>query len=201
MISSASSSDRGSTSRALFAVGGAIVIVAILAAVFFYIDRTPIVHTGQVLSLQIFPIHRDLAQDGDAAQGVNGGDSQYNEMIVLAQVSITNKSKQPQTLLDMKANVLLPNNNAIDSLAASTQDAPRVFVVYPGLASMRQAPLLRNTTIQPGQTMQGQLIFNYPLTQQQWNARKGLDLTVQFVQQTTDLHINLKGNASTGKSE
>jgi len=44
------------------------------------------------------------------------------------------------------------------------------------------------------------MIFNYPLTKQQWDARQGLDVTIQFVQQTSDLHINLKGNATVGRS-
>ena len=193
--------DRSSTLNALIAVVGAIVIIAILVAVFFYYGRTPVVHTGQVVSIETFPIQRNLDNSGNSAQGVNGSPSSYNELIVLAEVSIKNTSKKPQSLLDMSANVILPNNEAINSLAAGTQDIPRIFEAYPDLAPMRQAPLLRNVMIAPGQQVQGQLIFNYQLTQQQWDARKGLDFTFQFVQQTSDLHINLKGNAASGQSK
>jgi len=196
-----SSLDRETARRGLIALGGALALMAILIWAFFYYGRAAVVHTGRVISLTWYPIHRDLAYTGNTQHGVNGGTEPYNELIVLADVSVTNTSKQPQTLLDMQANVLLPGNKAINSLAAGTQDIPRIFEAYPGLDSMRSQPLLRNTVIQPGQTVQGQLIFNYPLTEREWNARKGLDLTIQFVQQTSDLHIDLKGSATKGGSE
>jgi hypothetical protein len=192
--------DRETTRRGVIAVCGALVLMAILIWGFFYYGRAAVVHTGQVDSLTVYPIHRELAYKGDAQHGVNGDTEQYNELIVLAGVSVTNTSKKPLTLLDMQANVLLPGDKAINSLAASTADIPRIFTAYPGMDSLRAHPLLRNTVIAPGQTVEGQLIFNYPLTKQQWDARQGLDLTIQFVQQTSDLHINLKGNATLGRS-
>jgi hypothetical protein len=192
--------DRETTRRGLIAVCGALLVMAVLIWAFFYYGRAAIVHTGQVDSLTVYPIQRELAYKGNAQHGVNGGSEQYNELIVLAGVSVTNTSKKPLTLLDMQANVLLPGNKAINSLAAGTEDIPRIFEAYPGLDSMRAHPLLRGTVIAPGQTVEGQLIFNYPLTKQQWEARQGLDVTIQFVQQTSDLHINLKGNATLGRS-
>ncbi len=193
--------DRETTYRGLIALGGALVVMAILIWGFFYYGRAAVVHTGEVVSLTTYPIHRELSNAGNPQQGVNGSTEQYNELIVLAGVSITNTSKKPLTLLDMQANVLLPGDKAINSLAAGTQDIPRIYEAYPGLDAMRQPPLLRDTVIAPGQTVEGQLIFNYPLTPQEWNARQGLDFTIQFVQQTSDLHINLKGNATLGRSE
>jgi hypothetical protein len=192
--------DRETTRRGLIAIGGALVVMAVLIWAFFYYGEAALVHTGQVDSLTVYPIHHELANKGNPQRGVNGGTEQYNELIVLAGVSVTNTSKKPLTLLDMQANVLLPGNKAINSLAASTPDIPRIFEAYPGLDALRAHPLLRDTVIAPGQTVEGQLIFNYPLTKQQWEARQGLDVTIQFVQQTSDLHINLKGNATVGRS-
>ena len=66
------------------------------------------------------------------------------------------------------------------SLAANATDFNRVFVAYPQLVPLKQQPLLRDITIPAGETVEGQLIFNYPITKDQWDLRRSFDVTISF---------------------
>jgi hypothetical protein len=58
-----------------------------------------------------------------------------------------------------------------------------VFIAYPALAPKQTTPVLRDTTMTPGQTLDGQIIFHYPISGQQWDQRKDFKISVQFLHQ------------------
>jgi hypothetical protein len=41
-------------------------------------------------------------------------------------------------------------------------------------------PFRRDVTIQPGESVDGMLVFNYPMDDQQWASRKAMTVTVSF---------------------
>jgi hypothetical protein len=45
---------------------------------------------------------------------------------------------------------------------------------------MRMDPLRRNIEIAPGQSVDGLLVFSYPLSRDQWNTRKSMQVTISF---------------------
>ena len=113
---------------------------------------------------------------------IGPAENKFDEIIVIADVRLHNQSEGPVFLADMAAMLKLPTEED-RSLAASTSDFNRVFVAYPALAPMKQQPLLRDITIPAGASAEGQLIFNYPITKEQWDQRQSLNLVLSFTHQ------------------
>jgi hypothetical protein len=117
-----------------------------------------------------------------AAQSVGPAENKFDEIIVIADLRLHNQSEGPVFLADMAAVLKLPTEED-RSLAASTSNFNRVFVAYPELAPMKQQPLLRDITIPAGASAEGQLVFNYPITKEQWDQRQSLNLVLSFTHQ------------------
>lgn len=166
----------------IFAVIAAVVISAGIIAIYLWVTWTGPVHAGQVTSLYAYPIHRELST-GSGLGGVNGGPNITDEVIVIADVRIKSTTKLPLFLHDMYGNLTLPNGQVEQSLAASGSDYRKVFVAYPDLASQQKTPVPRDVTMTPGQVIEGQLVFHYPITAAQWNGRQAFDVDIQFIHQ------------------
>ena len=106
----------------------------------------------------------------------------FDETIIIADVRLHNQSQGPVFLADMSALLKLPSEED-HSLAATSADFNRVFVGYPALAPMKQQPLPRDITISAGATVEGQPVFNYPITKEMWDKRQSLELTLSFIHQ------------------
>jgi hypothetical protein len=172
-------SEETSSSRAVLIVFAAIVIAVGSVAAYMWINRVPTPYTGQVLSVNVYPIHQDLSQKS-TTQGLGGQNDTYDEIIVLADVRIQNVAKIPLFLQDMWAIANLPDESD-RSTAASASDFDKVFLAYPNLQQFKKAPLARDLTLQPGQQVEGQMIFNYQMPQQKWDTRTGMDINISFL--------------------
>jgi len=179
-------SEETKSSNPWLSVGGAILVAVLAAAgVFIWLYTRPSVHTGQVLSVNIYPIHRELGTGpvhGSRTEGVMGQPDIYDELIVLAEVQIKNQTNIPLFLHDMSAVVSLPDGDQ-RSLAASQRDFPKVFVAYPELKPLRKDPLPRDLTLSPGQQVEGMVIYSFAISKAQWDSRTGMDLTFDFLHQ------------------
>jgi len=85
--------------------------------------------------------------------------------------------------------VTLADGTTQRSSGASPSDYHNVFIAYPTLAPKQTSPVLRDTTMTPGQILDGQVIFHYPITGQQWDQRKAFKISVQFLHQK-DLELD-----------
>jgi hypothetical protein len=101
-------------------------------------------------------------------------------LLVFAHVRLHNPNTAPITLEDDWAVVTLPNGETRRSLGASGADFDKVFQAYPQLAPLRMDPLRRDVQIQPGQSVDGLVVFSYPLSREQWDARKSMQVTISF---------------------
>jgi hypothetical protein len=183
------SEDRNSSSNPLLVILAATVLVVLAIGTYVYLGNKPPVHSGQVVSVNIYPIHRET-QAGASTEGIGGGTEVYDQLLVLANVKIKNQTDIPLFLHDMSAVLNLPNDETIRSTGAGTTDFQKVFIAYPDLASQKKDPLRRDTTLAPGQEIEGQLIFNYSINKAQWDARTGIDLYFEFLyQKELVLHV------------
>jgi hypothetical protein len=164
-----------------FTIIAAVVIVAAATAAYVYFARVPTPYTGQVLSVNVYPIHRDFSEP-TTTQGIGGQNETFDEVLVLADVRIKNVAKIPLYLHDMWVDTSFPGETDRSS-AASASDFDKVFVAYPDLRQYQKAPLLRDITIQPGQQVEGMMVFNYQMNKAQWDARTGMDITLDFIHQ------------------
>src|ERR1700761_4633683 len=170
------------TKRALLIVLVATVIVVLTIAGYVYFGEKPPVAVGKIIKLDIVPIHSEM-RVGAGAQGVQGGTDTYDQLLILAQVQVRNQTNIPLFLHDMWSNITTNNGDQERSLAANKTDFQSVFVAYPQTASFKQEPLLRDMTLQPGQSAQGLVIFHYPMTKDQWDARHGFEAVISFTHQ------------------
>ena len=174
-------SDRsGSGINPILAVIGAIVIAGGIIGAYLWSTWTGPVEQGQLLSLTTYSIHRELST-GRALGGLVGAKDVYDEEIVVADVKIKSTTKMPLYLNDMWANLTLDDGTEVHSSGASNQSYNKVFIAYPKLAPVKTQPIRRNITIQPGQVIEGQMIFNFPISQKQWEGRKDFKIHVKFV--------------------
>jgi hypothetical protein len=166
----------------VFAAVAAVVIVVAIIGAYVWINTNPPVHVGQLMSVTVYPIHRELST-GSALGGLAGAKDVYDEEIVIANVHIKSQTQMPLFLNDMWADVTLADGTVQRSSGATSSDFHNVFVAYPDLASKQTTPILRDTTMTPGQQLDGQIIFHYPISAQQWDQRKGFRVYVQFLHQ------------------
>jgi hypothetical protein len=175
-------SSRGGGGSPLPKVLIAVVIVTLAIGAYFYFGAVPPAASGEITHLTAYPIHRDSKGEKAADPNVAKTENAFDQIIVVAEVRLRNQSAGPIFLSDMSALLSLPTEEH-RSLAAIASDYDRVFVAYPELAPMKHEPLLRDTTIPAGATAEGQLVFNYPITKDQWDMRRSLDLTISFLHQ------------------
>lgn len=187
-------SERGSALTAAISVIAALCIIAAVIAAFYIFDTPPPASHGKVLSLDVFPIS-NTSGGGVISGGVSGQPETFNEVIVLANVELKNTSKVPLDLFDLDSYLDIPNTDTYEDGAASHKDFERVFIAYPQLKSKEAAPLRRDITLQPDQDVIGQLVFHYPITLKQWQARKSLHIVIDWKHQN-NLILKLQGQAT-----
>jgi hypothetical protein len=164
------------TGRTLLLMGVALLIVLAVVGAYVYWNRVPPVAEGRLPGVRAYLPHHVDAKAADAEAASQGADP----LVVLAPVRITNVGKKPLTVSDLMADLTL-GDQEYHSLDIAAEDFPRLFQYYPELAqSQEQQPVLRRAVIQPGQTLQGLLVFNYPLTLAQWGQRKSFVVTITF---------------------
>src|ERR1700742_4853231 len=94
--------EMNSGKRALLIVLVATVIVVVAIGVYVYVGEKPPVAAGQIVKLDIVPIHSEM-RVGTPGQGTGGGTESYDQLFVLAQVHIRNQTNIPLFLRDMYA--------------------------------------------------------------------------------------------------
>ncbi len=174
------------TSKAWFPAVGAFVLVVLAIGAYVWINNKPPVHSGQVLSVDVYPIHRELTTgplNGSRTDGLQGQPDIYDQLIVLANVRIKNQTDIPLFLHDMWAVVHLPNGEDERSLAASSRDFDKAFIAYPDLKPLRKDPLPHDLTLAPGQQIEGMVIYNFPISKAQWDSRQDLEMRFSFLHQ------------------
>ena len=188
------------TSKALFPVVAASFVLVLLAiGAYVWIKHIPPVHTGRVLSIDVYPIHRELSTgpvNGTRTDGLQGQPDIYDQLIVLANVRIRNQTDIPIFLHDMWGIVHLQNDEDQRSLAASARDFDKVFIAYPDLKPLRKDPLPRDLTLAPGQQVEGMVIYNFPISKAQWDSRQDLEMRFSFLHQNS-LVLDVPPNGAT----
>ena len=170
------------TSHVVIAAVIATVLVSLAIAAYVILGQKPPAMSGEILSIAAHPIHAETS--GFDANGAPMPKESFDQVYVFTQVRLHNQSKDPMFLLNILTNATLPDG-IHSSYAASATDYDRIFLAYPGLPVAHGKALPPNTTIDPGQTVEGTVVSAFRLTKQDWDARKDLDFTFTFRYQPT----------------
>jgi hypothetical protein len=164
-------------------LGKAVIIstiaLSIAAFIYIYANEKPPMATGEILNMWAHPIHTETS--GFDANGAPMAKESFDQVFVFTQVRLHNQSKGPLFLINALTNFTGQDGNITMNYAANKADYDRVWVAYPDL-QVPHGPALSplDTVIEPGQTVEGTIVSAFKMTKQEWDARKGLDLSFSF---------------------
>jgi hypothetical protein len=157
--------------RAFVAVGVAIAIVLIAIAAYVMFNRVAPTAEGDISHIWLYqPLPAQMA-DGSTAPG--------NGLIMLVPVRVRNLSSKPLAIMDLAA-VVRVGDTDYKGYAATESDFDKAFRYYPDLGAYRKPILLRHSNIPPGGESQGLIIFNFALTENQWDHASAFFLDTTF---------------------
>lgn len=155
----------------------AAVLVTIAIAAYVILGQKPPVASGEIVAVWAYPHHAESS--GFDANGNAMPHESFDQVLLFAQIKVHNDTKEPLFLRSIMANTTL-DDGAHSSYAASHIDYDRVFLAYPGMPVPHGKAITLESTIDPGQTLQGDVVFSFTLAKQQWDARKDLNFTLAF---------------------
>jgi hypothetical protein len=158
----------------------AIIIASLAIGAWVRFERQTPTATGEIARIAIYPVQARIAGGAAGTPGMAGQDEIVNQLLVLAHVRLHNPNSTPITIEDDWGIITLPDGETRRSLGASASDFDKVFQAYPQLAPLRMDPLRRDLQIQPGQSVDGLVVYSYPLSREQWDSRKSMQVTVSF---------------------
>jgi uncharacterized protein DUF4352 len=137
----------------------ALVVVAIVVGVIAFVERS-----------------KPVAQGGIDAVYASQPANMTNTMVLL-QVTMRNVGDKALYIKSISANVKTDQGDQSDD-AASASDYDRYFSAYPDLRQHATQPLTVESEIMPGAEQKGTVLVAFPVTEQQFDARKDLNVTI-----------------------
>ena len=168
---------------ALKTIAIAAVVVSIAIGLYVWIGEKPPVARGDVLTMNLYPVHTLINNGGGGDTGMAGNPEYYDQLLILAKIKVTNQTDIPLFMQDISAAIKMPDGSDQVNVTASDKDMDRVFQAYPSLSYLRAASIPRDTTLSPGQSVQGLAIFNFPITKEQWDSLQTAKVVVSFMHQ------------------
>jgi hypothetical protein len=167
---------RGS-SHIVWAAVIAAVVVSIAIVAYAMVTRELPVATGQITRTSVHFVHHESS--GLDAAGNPMPKEAFDQALVFSHIVVHNQSKNPLFLRQILTNISL-DDGIHTSYAAVPHDYERFFQANPSLAALHGTALPTDATIPPGQSMEGDFLAAFRLTQDQWNARKGMNYEVSI---------------------
>jgi hypothetical protein len=162
------------SSHILWASLAAAAVVSAAIAFYMISGQKPPAATGEIEQVWVHPQHTETS--GFDANGAPMPREVADQVYVFALVKLHNQSDKPLFLHNILANATL-DDGIHSSYAATTVDYDRVFIAYPNMPVPHGKPLAPQTTIDPGQSVEGTIVSAFRLTKAQWDAHKDLNFT------------------------
>jgi len=119
---------------------------------------------------------KPVAQGGiDQAFAMQQEENPYS--MVLMQVTLRNVGDKPLFIKEIKADIMVDQVESVDD-AASAVDYARYLQAFPDLQMYATEPLKVETKIPPGGEVKGSVMVAFPITKEQFYARKALNVTI-----------------------
>ena len=164
------------SSHIVLATVSAVVFLTLIIAAYVMAVKKPMV-TGEIIQVWAHPRH--IVTSGFDASGAPMPKEHFDQVLVFAHVKLHNQSKIPLFLEDVLANTNM-DGNPISVSAGSAGQYEQVFIVYPELAALHSNALSPRATIEPGQSVDGNILWAFRMNKQEWDARKKFDFTFKF---------------------
>lgn len=166
------------SSHVIWAALIAVVVVTAAVAIYVKLGQKPPVASGEIVEVWAHSQHSESS--GLDAAGETMAKESFDQVLVFTHVKLHNQGKEPLFLHNVMTNLKL-DDGIHSSYAASAGDYDRVFLAYPSMPVPHGKALsTTDTTIPPGQTVEGEFISSFRLSKQQWDARKDLSFSFAF---------------------
>ncbi len=114
---------------------------------------------------------------------VLGPDQAQDVLFVATTVRVENKLRMPISLDGFTLTMLNPEGAELTARAIQKQDLASVELSFPALRPLTGVPLLPETSIAPGQSVEGTLLFSLQAPQAVWNTRKSAAVRIDLYHQ------------------
>jgi hypothetical protein len=151
-----------------------------LGCVLAYLYASRHTVTLAVTHVAILPTHT-VFKTGSKVVGHQ--DPFEDDLYVLASVRIDDHLRVPLFLKDITATLTASDDSILTTSAIEQNDLANLYLAFPALKSLASAPLLRESTIQPGDHGEGMVILHFPIAEAEWNQRKSASITLDFYHQ------------------
>lgn len=111
----------------------------------------------------------------DQAFAMQQEDNRYS--MVLMQVTLRNVGDKPLFVKEIKSDIMTDQGESADD-AASAVDYARYLQAFPDLQMYATEPLKVETKVPPGGEVKGSVMVAFPITKEQFYARKDLNVTI-----------------------
>lgn len=153
----------------------ALVVVVVFIVGVAYIFRSKPIAQGQI----------------DHAFAMQQEDKPYSMVLIL--VRVRNVSDKPLFIKEVKSDIMTDQGESVDD-AASAVDFSRYLQAFPDLQMYATEPLKVETKIAPGGEAKGSVLVAFPITKEQFYARKDLNVTI-FPYDQKAIVLHEKGQA------
>jgi hypothetical protein len=140
-------------------VGIALAVLAVVVVILGYANRAKPVAAG-------------------AINGANAVQLQDNTILAAIQLNVANVTEKPWFIRSVKATVKTDQGEFSDN-AATGVDSERYFQAFPTLGQGASPILKFDQKIPAGQNQVGTIVVSFPMTKDQFDARKSLTVTIE----------------------
>jgi hypothetical protein len=167
---------KGSSHVILAAIIAAVIVSAAIA-IYMIAGQKPPAVTGEIEQMWAHP-QRTESSGFDASGAAMAKDS-FDQVFVFTLVKLHNQSDHPLYLRNAMVNTKLADG-IHSSYAASAADYNRVYLAYPSMPVPQGKALSLQSTIDPGQTVEGTIVSAFRMSKADWDAGKNLNVTFAF---------------------
>ena len=122
------------------------------------------------------------AQPGSGAFKVLKPNVTETDLYIIPTVHIDDHLGVPLFLKDFHVVVATPGGE-INTSAVEQNDLPIVYNAFPEIKPLMGTPLLRETSVAPKQSVEGNLLLHFTMPQSVWDSRQSAALTIDFYHQ------------------
>ncbi len=156
----------------------ALAVLAVAAAFATHHLQANSVHAEHI-GTRLLPTHTVFQSDSI----VVGPATAEDDLFVATTIRLDNKLRVPTTIDTINCTLTTADGGVLTLPAAQKDEIPLTEQSFPALKPLLLQPLLRESTIAPGQSLTGTVLLHFPISQSLWDARKSAVLTIGLYNQ------------------
>lgn len=133
----------------------------------------------KILHTALYPTHTVFKSDSILV----GRNRSQDDLYVVVTLHMEDRLNLPLFIKDMTGTVETADGQKIETSAVQKQDFANLFTTFPALQPLVTAPLLRDTLIETGKSVEGTVVLHFPITEDVWNNRRSATLHIALYHQ------------------